>query len=71
MIIILAIYVRRVVIGSVVNIRRVVIGSCAVGCGHATTTFGGNIDAIGITKVFELLTLRAPRKKNASENVVC
>ena len=25
--------------------------SGAVGCGHATTTYGGNIGAIGITKV--------------------
>ena len=35
-----------------------VIGSCAVGCGHATTTFGGNIGAIGITKVVELFMSR-------------
>lgn len=28
--------------------------SGAVGCGHATTTYGGNIGAIGITRVYVL-----------------
>ena len=42
-----------------VNRGIVIEGLCsllsgAVGCGHATTTFGGNIGAIGITKVLEL-----------------
>ena len=26
-----------------------------LGCGHATTTYGGNIGAIGVTRVSELL----------------
>ena len=32
--------------------------SGAVGCGHATTTYGGNIGAIGLTKVCNVLDLQ-------------